>query len=658
MPYKYNPLLPLGLDYYQENTDLDVKVKVSANDTTAGYLNGKLVAGTGITLTEGSDGGDETFTVSNDYAELDSGSAQGQLLFWDNANSKWTYLETSEMFWDDTNKRLGIGTDTPAANFHVETAGGSIGENFRFTHTNTGRLFDFAFYENSTLKATLQTMGSTYSTTDRRNNFEIWNRVNGDITFHTNGNVGIGTYTPSEKLEVSGNVKLLKDNKILLVSEVASSDTSSTKDPTSASDTGSDWANITNIYSSNNNYASATAPVSPSLTSGLRATGFDFSAIPSGSTILGIEVLIEGKVSSSVAFYVPSLYLSYNGNNIGDNKGIELTGDPDTYWWNEEKTLTYGSSTELWGAGLTVAQLKDSSFGVTMYASAYPGFSGTCQIDNIKIKVYYTPTNAYNTEIYSSGASVLSEFNDVKTSEISCSETATYSLNTYLGYRAGINTPSATRRNVGIGYRAGANQITTSDSNIFIGFEAGYGNSDTTDSVAVGYQALSGASGTNNNNVALGKGAGNGLIGRSNLLIGADAGRGAEGDYNMFFSYASGYDSEGDYNIGIGYLAGRDSVADYCIYLGDNAGNGNTTDNQLIIKQNAVNATPLIQGDFSTGNVGIGLTTPTETLDVNGTIKGTGYKSSDGSAGVTGSFVDNGGNTITVKNGLITDLGV
>ena len=42
----------------------DEKVKVSSNDTTPGFLNGKLVAGTNITLTEGNDGGNETFTVA------------------------------------------------------------------------------------------------------------------------------------------------------------------------------------------------------------------------------------------------------------------------------------------------------------------------------------------------------------------------------------------------------------------------------------------------------------------------------------------------------------------------------------------------------------------------------------------------------------------
>ena len=43
--------------------DTDVKVLVSANDTTAGYLNGKLVAGTNVSFTENSDGSNETLTI-------------------------------------------------------------------------------------------------------------------------------------------------------------------------------------------------------------------------------------------------------------------------------------------------------------------------------------------------------------------------------------------------------------------------------------------------------------------------------------------------------------------------------------------------------------------------------------------------------------------
>ena len=47
-----------------------VTVKVSSNDTIAGYLNGKLIAGTYTTLVEGNDGGDETLTVDVDPSTL------------------------------------------------------------------------------------------------------------------------------------------------------------------------------------------------------------------------------------------------------------------------------------------------------------------------------------------------------------------------------------------------------------------------------------------------------------------------------------------------------------------------------------------------------------------------------------------------------------
>lgn len=56
------------------------------------------------------------------------------------------------------------------------------------------------------------------------------------------------------------------------------------------------------------------------------------------------------------------------------------------------------------------------------------------------------------------------------------------------------------------------------------------------------------------------------------------------------------------------------------------------------------------------GNVGIGTTSPGEKLDVSGTVKATGYKSSDGSAGVSGSFTATDGKSITIKDGLVTSI--
>jgi hypothetical protein len=43
-------------------------------------------------------------------------------------------------------------------------------------------------------------------------------------------------------------------------------------------------------------------------------------------------------------------------------------------------------------------------------------------------------------------------------------------------------------------------------------------------------------------------------------------------------------------------------------------------------------------------------------VDANGTVQAAGYKSSDGSAGWTGTFTSGGGQTVTVKNGLITNV--
>jgi hypothetical protein len=51
-------------------SNTDQSVKVSSNDTTAGFLNGKLLAGEGIDLTEGSDGGNETLTIAGEDATV------------------------------------------------------------------------------------------------------------------------------------------------------------------------------------------------------------------------------------------------------------------------------------------------------------------------------------------------------------------------------------------------------------------------------------------------------------------------------------------------------------------------------------------------------------------------------------------------------------
>lgn len=140
-----------ALEFITAPSGADEKAKVSANDTTAGYLNGKLLAGEGIDLTEGSDGGDETLTISgedatdlnkgiakfnaNDFSVLsgnvsldmsmgssDTDATAGSVFF--AGASGVIQQDNDNLFWDDTNNRLGVGTKTPMRTF--ETAGSSV----------------------------------------------------------------------------------------------------------------------------------------------------------------------------------------------------------------------------------------------------------------------------------------------------------------------------------------------------------------------------------------------------------------------------------------------------------------------------------------------------------------------------------------------------
>jgi hypothetical protein len=84
------------------NTSLntDEVAKVSSNDTTAGYLNGKLVAGSGIALTENNNGGNETLgiSVSNlDASAITTGTVATARLGTGTANST-TYLAGDQTY--------------------------------------------------------------------------------------------------------------------------------------------------------------------------------------------------------------------------------------------------------------------------------------------------------------------------------------------------------------------------------------------------------------------------------------------------------------------------------------------------------------------------------------------------------------------------------
>jgi len=149
------------------------------------------------------------------------------------------------------------------------------------------------------------------------------------------------------------------------------------------------WADPSNITASDNNVASATAPVDSSgYTTILQGTDFGF-AIPTGMEIKGIKLEIERQAS-----------IDYLSSGVRDEtvkliKGYSWT--PNNYaktssrWSTTKGFYSYGGETDLWGTTWDRTDINASNFGAVLQA-ALSGYSGsaTAYVDSMRITVYYS----------------------------------------------------------------------------------------------------------------------------------------------------------------------------------------------------------------------------------------------------------------------------
>lgn len=181
--------------------------------------------------------------------------------------------------------------------------------------------------------------------------------------------------------------------------------------------------------------------------------------------------------------------------------------------------------------------------------------------------------------------------------------------NIYIGHNAGILASGGTD-NIYIGTLAG--QLSTTNYNVVVGSGAGRGETllgsvfighqaasshNGEYNIAIGYQCLTNASqGIGDNNVCIGRTSAEDLNdGNANVFVGAWSGQ------NLVDPIGT---------VAIGTFAGSDILAngdsDYSVYIGYSAGsNAPQRDNTLYIANTNTN-TPLIYGEFDTGNIGIG----------------------------------------------------
>jgi hypothetical protein len=105
----------------------------------------------------------------------------------------------------------------------------------------------------------------------------------------------------------------------------------------------------------------------------------NFSFVPSGSTLYGIEVQFNSIRGNRVQDYIVQLVL--NGALVGDN-----IADPIT-----DNLKTYGSSTNLWNSNIVLADTANTTFGVaiSLRSNVLTPHKGLGYLNQVRMRIAY-----------------------------------------------------------------------------------------------------------------------------------------------------------------------------------------------------------------------------------------------------------------------------
>ena len=478
---------------------------------------------------------------------------------------------------------VGIGTNNPTVQLHIKNDAESLTE-VRIDNTNSGSDLDhtgLTLYDGNDVMAFLQ----------HNNNQDITSFGNavGELSIYTSntekmridgsGNVGIGTTTPSSKLEINGNVSL---NNTLYVIESRKVGIR-TSNPQYMLDMGvNTYVAIDGLFGHIIQHNSASSQF---WTLATRNNGnFDIATStvdprPGGNVIASsnakLTILPSGNVG--IGTTSPATRLDVNGN---------ITAN---YFIGDGSLLTGISS----GGG----SVWDNSTGDALYNIGNVGISSP---------FYYKYGGANTLKFSNAGTGIFDGIHlGLESGGISGVR------QTALGYQAGKGASGDSI--LAVGYQAGINN--TGISQIVMGRKTGQKNTGNYQ-IAIGEDT--GLNNTGSFQLALGFQSALHNTGVQQISIGYISGQFNKGDREIAIGVQSGYLNTGNDSIGIGFSSIFGNSGNNVLALGRRAGENNVDDNQFIVKMKEINTIPLIQGNFSSGFLGIGTTSPGAKLEVNG----------------------------------------
>jgi hypothetical protein len=327
----------------------------------------------------------------------------------------------------------------------------------------------------------------------------------------------------------------------------------------------------------------------------------------------GAGTVLTNNGSGTLSWQTPSSTPSWNlTGNSGTTPATDFIGTTDNVPLNFKVNNQVGGTISQNGPTFFGYRAGNGNTGATSTSFGYQALESNT-------------TGTFNTAIgYNSGRLMVSSFRMTAIGYNALTNN-TASDNTAVGANTLTGNTSA-QNNTAVGSNA-LSTVTTGGNNTAIGFNA-MANGTGSQSTAVGSGALINSNGLNNNAFGLSS-MGSNTSGTSNVAFGnSSLGTNTTGNDNTAIGTQSLFNNNGFRNVALGYDAGNiNTTGNNNIFIGYNANSsvGNLT-NATAIGYNATVSqnNSMVFGD-GTINVGIGTSSPSQRLHVNGNITSNNY---------------------------------